>query len=85
MHLVDVETGQTETYPAGRRIGQAANVRWSPDGRSLFWLTDRGSDFLYLAKYDLATATETKLWDKLPWDVELFSLSDDGMAGPGRE
>ena len=81
VHLIDVETGQAEMLP--QPVGppvKRLNVRWSPDGGSLYWLTDRGSDFLYLAKYDLASRTESRLWNKLPWDIEVFSLADDGTA-----
>ncbi len=81
VHLIDVQTGQSETLP--QPVGppvKRSDVRWSPDGRSLYWLTDRGSEFRYLAKYDLASRTESKLWDKLPWDIDVFSLADDGTA-----
>ena len=65
---------------AGRAPGAAPAIRWSSDGKSLYWLTDRDSDFFYLAKYDLATGTETRLTEKKPWDVELLSVADDDSA-----
>ena len=55
-------------------------MRWSADGGSLYWLTDRDSDFFYLAKYDLGTAAETKLTKDVPGDVERFTLADDGTV-----
>jgi dipeptidyl aminopeptidase/acylaminoacyl peptidase len=81
VHLIDVETGQTETLPqpSGAPV-KRANVRWSADGHSLYWLTDRGSEFFYPAKYDLANGAETKLMGDAPWDVESLSLADDGTV-----
>ncbi len=82
VHLIDVETGETETLaqPSGTPV-KRLNVHWSADGGSLYWLTDRGSDFFYLAKYNLASGAETKLMSDIPWDVESFSLADDGTVG----
>jgi dipeptidyl aminopeptidase/acylaminoacyl peptidase len=81
VQLVEVATGHTETLPQppGTQV-KRLNVRWSPDGHSLYWLTDRDSEFLYLAKFDLATATETRVTEKIRWGIDLFSLSDDGSA-----
>ena len=73
-----MDTGQTQTLPQPPGIPvERSVVQWSADGGSLYWLTDRDSDFLYLAKYDLATGTETKLTGKTPWGAELFTLTDD--------
>ena len=81
MHLIDVESGQTETLPQppGPPVERSV-IKWSADGDSLYWLTDRNSDFLHLARYDLATGTETKLTHKIPWGVERFTLADDDAA-----
>ncbi len=78
VHLIEVDTGQTQTLPQPPGIPvERSVVQWSADGGSLYWLTDRDSEFLYLAKYDLATGTETKLTGKTPWGAELFTLTDD--------
>jgi dipeptidyl aminopeptidase/acylaminoacyl peptidase len=81
VHLIDVESGQTETLPqpTGTQVARSV-IKWSADGGSLYWLTDGGSEFFYLAKYDLATGTETRLMQKIPWDVDRFSLADDNGA-----
>ncbi len=81
VHLIEVATGQTQTLPVppGKPI-ERSSIRWSADGGSLYWLTDRDSDFMYLAKYDLATGIETKLTDRMPGGVELFATADDDRA-----
>ena len=57
---------------------RSRSVVWSADGLSLYWLTDRGSEFFHLARYDLTSSRETSLTDTIPWDIEDFDLSDDG-------
>jgi len=87
VHLVDVATGDTETLTPRRQATTGAGsaptvgygaVRWSKDGRSLYWTTDLGSEFKHLARYDLATKQSTPLSAGIPWDVEELALSDDG-------
>ncbi|MDR3634702.1 MAG: S9 family peptidase [Isosphaeraceae bacterium] len=84
VHLVDVADGRTETLTPRGAKGEPtvayANVRWSKDGRALYWTTDQGSEFRHLVRYDLATQTSTPLSAQIPWDVEGFDLSDDGRT-----
>jgi dipeptidyl aminopeptidase/acylaminoacyl peptidase len=83
IHLVDVDTGQTETLtprpqdPAAPRVAYGT-VKWSKDGQSLYMTTDLDSEFRRLVRYDLATKTWAPLTASIPWDVEEFDLSDDG-------
>lgn len=80
--LVDVASGErTLVTPKGgpERIAYA-NVRFSPDGRGLFAITDRGSEFLRLVSLDLATGRHRTLTPHIDWDVEEFELSPDGAT-----
>src|SRR5215204_1108801 len=38
------------------------------DSKSLYYLTDTGSEFKYVARYDLATG-KTEVVEKAPWDI----------------
>jgi dipeptidyl aminopeptidase/acylaminoacyl peptidase len=79
VHLIDVASGAAETLtPKGDEPVAYGAVRWSGDGQALYWTTDCGSEFLQLARYDLAAKRSTVLTAGLPWDVEEFDLSDDG-------
>ncbi len=83
VHLIDVETGQAETLPqpAGTTPVKRVNVPLVCRRRSLYWLTDRGSDFFYPAKYDLATGAETKLMEGCSVGRrEVSTLADDGAV-----
>lgn len=82
VHVVDVASGETTTLTPRREPGAEpvayAQVRWSKDGKALYWTTDRDSQFLRLARLDLDSGESTVLTADLDWDVEQFDLSDDG-------
>lgn len=83
IHIVDVATGDTETITPRPTDGKAERVssgkpRWSKDGRSLYYLTDRGSEFRGLARHYRASGNTVAFSANLEWDVEDFDLSDDG-------
>ena len=79
--LIDVTSSQVETIPAppGRPVLRT-NVRWSADGKSLYWLTDRDTDFTHLARFDLAGGRETTIGPPPgeEFNVDDFDLSTDG-------
>ena len=84
VHLIDVATGQVETITPRASSGgptvSYSNVRWSKDGKALYWTTDLDSEFNRLARFDLATRAAAVLTDAIAWDVESFALSDDGRS-----
>ncbi|MBD2083266.1 prolyl oligopeptidase family serine peptidase [Leptolyngbya sp. FACHB-17] len=53
---------------------------FSKDGKGLYVVTDRDSEFQRLAYIDLATLKHTYLTSQIPWDVEEFDLSEDGKS-----
>jgi dipeptidyl aminopeptidase/acylaminoacyl peptidase len=81
VHLIDVETREVETIrqPAGLPV-KRSGVRWSKDGTALYWLTNRDSDFLQLARYDLGTNREVPLTSGIPWDIEEYDISGNGRT-----
>jgi dipeptidyl aminopeptidase/acylaminoacyl peptidase len=80
--LVDVETGTLrrvdapgERSPGYGRIGEA---RLAPDGRGIYCITDRDSDFAQLRRVDLYGAATQVLSLPVNHDVEHFDVSADG-------
>jgi len=82
VHLVDVETGRAESLTPRRDGPPVAygDVRWSRDGKSLFWTTDLDSEYRRLARFDLATGGSQVLTAGLAWDVDEFDVADDGRS-----
>ncbi|MBZ0188349.1 MAG: prolyl oligopeptidase family serine peptidase, partial [Candidatus Obscuribacterales bacterium] len=53
------------------------NARYSQDGKGLFVLTDKDSEFLRLAYLELSTGKHTYLSLPIDWDVDKFNLTKD--------
>jgi dipeptidyl aminopeptidase/acylaminoacyl peptidase len=78
--LFDAQTGdRTLITPkdTSEKIAYRAAL-FSKDGQGLYVATDKDSEFLQLAYFDLATKTTTPLTNTISWDVEDFDLSQDG-------
>ena len=64
LHVIDVASGRVATHhpPSHHRKAEpsaAADApRWSKDGKSIYFLTDRGSEFRRLARHDLVTGKD---------------------------
>jgi dipeptidyl aminopeptidase/acylaminoacyl peptidase len=84
IHMIDIGTNQVTTITPRRtepavEPSAASDPRWSKDGRSIYFITDKGSEFRRLARYELASGTTKTVTDSIPWDVEEYDLSDDGV------
>ncbi|MFN7139351.1 MAG: S9 family peptidase [Limisphaerales bacterium] len=79
IHLLDLKTGRLEpiTPRTSEKISYSA-PRFSKDGRSIFFRSDKGAEFKQLVRRDLASGRETVLSGHIPWDVDEFELSYDG-------
>ena len=78
--LVDTTTG-TKTRLTPKNQAEPVSYQgaaFSKDGKGLYLVSDRDSEFQRLAYYDFATQTYTYLTSDIPWDVDDFDLSDDG-------
>jgi dipeptidyl aminopeptidase/acylaminoacyl peptidase len=84
IHVIEIATGKTETItprpsdPKAERIA-AQSPKWSPDGKSLFYLTDRGGEYQELVRYDLASGATRSLTATIHWDVEEFDIHEAGQ------
>ncbi|HTH57524.1 MAG TPA: alpha/beta fold hydrolase [Cyclobacteriaceae bacterium] len=77
MYLHDTQTGTTKLLSAHAGDVQFDAQYFSLDGKKLFYLTNEGSEFMYLASYDIASGTKTKV-EEAPWDVMYASISRNG-------
>jgi dipeptidyl aminopeptidase/acylaminoacyl peptidase len=55
-----------------------AQARFSKDGRGIYFISDRGGEFLELRYRDIYTGVEQSLTPGARWDVERFDQSPDG-------
>lgn len=84
IYLHDRTTGKTTLLTPDDPADTKANIEvsnqpadFSPDGKSLYYTTDKGSEFAYLVRYDLASGQRTEVL-KTNWDVAGAGFSRDG-------
>ena len=80
LQLYDRTTGKLVTIAAHDDGGgevRNSSQDFSPDGKSLYYTTDKGSEFSYLVRYDMATGERTEVL-RPKWDVVGAGFSRDG-------
>lgn len=90
--LFDVATRERTdlTLPDGQ-IAAIGNLRFAPDGRSIYITTDARGEFNSLARYDMATKEYHWLTEDIDWDVSnldvhtesgqvAFAVNEDGAS-----
>jgi dipeptidyl aminopeptidase/acylaminoacyl peptidase len=83
--MVDATTGEKKalTSPsvsAPRETVAYSAAVFSKDGKSIYVLADRDSEFQRLARIDLESMQPTYLTTSIPWDVDQMTASEDGKA-----
>ena len=78
----DVYIYSTATKEMKNITAHSGDVANSPEvfdvnSKYLYYLTDSGSEFSYVARYDLATG-KTEVVEKAPWDISYTYFSDNG-------
>lgn len=53
-------------------------AQWSHDGTSIYYASDRDTEFTQLRRLNLEDGTESLLSGHIPWDVTAIQESDDG-------
>ncbi|KAM3103211.1 S9 family peptidase [Phormidesmis sp. 146-12] len=78
--LFDTQSGEKKllTPKGGQEKIAYQSAVFSKDGKGLYVVSDRESEFSRLAYVDLATFEPTYLTSQIPWDVEDLDLSEDG-------
>lgn len=74
---LDLPSGNVRQLNPANKTARFEALAYNLNGHHLFVLTDLDSDFLHIARLDLATLS----WEKLVmpnWDVELMELSPNG-------
>lgn len=84
LHVVDVKTGERRQITPKEGKGSLNGAILTPDGKSVYLVTDRYGDFSELYKLDLDKAPYTSappsLLKSLRWNVEGIALSQDGKT-----
>lgn len=76
--ILDLATGKATPLPRPRESTVMASGRWSRDGRSIYYTSDQGSEFVHIWRHDLDSARSVDLTPSLRWDVDELAISRDG-------
>ncbi len=77
--LFDTQSGERQLLtPKGKQPVAYGGGVFSHDGKGLYVVSDRDSEFQRLGYLELGSRRFIPLTDKIKWDVEDFSLSRDG-------
>lgn len=78
--LIDVSTGEKTliTPKQGPTAVAYGDSHFANDGKSIFAITDRDSEFRRLARIDISSHRYTFLTAHIPWDIAEGQLSPDG-------
>lgn len=74
--VTDLETGESRRIPNDDRISAETQPIWKHHEHSIYFLSDRDSNFMNVWHYDLRTDEMKKVYE-YGWDVERLSLSRD--------
>ncbi|MFC4358673.1 S9 family peptidase [Halobium salinum] len=78
VHVLDLETGDLEQVtPETDDEVNYVSVEWAPDGGSLYLVTDRGTDTLYLGRLDLDSGELSTVESGGEWNLGGVALDQD--------
>ena len=79
-HLFVMELATAQLTPVAEGSGTASvgDAQFTADGRGIYLVTNRDSEFEQLKRIDLATGAVETLTGHIPWDIESFDRSEDG-------
>jgi dipeptidyl aminopeptidase/acylaminoacyl peptidase len=78
-YVLDVATKTLAEITPDKKIAYDGGV-FSADGKSVFLVSDEGSQFQQLVRVDLASGARTVLTPGQQWDVEELTISPDGRT-----
>ena len=77
MYLYDTKTGEFKSLTPHEGDINYSPETFSVDSKSLYYLTDEGSEYTYLKRYDLQSGTSDTIL-KADWDIEFAGFSHSG-------
>jgi protease II len=79
LYLLDAKTGAKELLtPDAAEPVAYGHARFARDGKSIYFTSDKGSEFQQLQQMDLKSRAVKPITQQIAWNVEEFELSPDG-------
>ncbi len=78
LYVMDIASAALTPVSEGPAPASITAARFTADGRGVYLITNRDSEFNQLRRIDLVTAAVEVLTGHIPWDIETLARSDDG-------
>jgi dipeptidyl aminopeptidase/acylaminoacyl peptidase len=79
LYITDLQSGnKTRLIPGKDERSTFVGIAFSKDGKGVYLLTNKESEFNRLAYYDITAMKLNYISSAIPWDVEYAELSKDG-------
>lgn len=78
LYVMDVASAQLTPVSEGKGPASISQAEFTADGRGVYVITNRDSEFEQLRRIDLVTGQAETLTAHIPWDIERFDRSEDG-------
>jgi dipeptidyl aminopeptidase/acylaminoacyl peptidase len=78
LYVMDIATAALTPVSEGEEPASVSGAAFTPDGRGVYLITNRDSEFEQLRRVDLATGAAEVLTAHIPWDIDSFARTDDG-------
>ena len=78
LYVLDIATAALTPVSEGPDLASVSGARFTPDGRGVYLVTNRDSEFEQLRRVDLVSGAAEVLTGHIPWDIDSFARSDDG-------
>ncbi len=78
LFVMDIATAALTPVSEGEGVASVSQAEFTADGRGVYLVTNRDSEFEQLRRVDLVTGAIETLTAHIPWDIDGFARSDDG-------
>jgi len=79
LFVMDLATAALTPVSEGPETAGVSQARFTPDGRGVYLLTNRDSEFEQLRRVDLGSGAVEILTSHISWDIDTFACSADGQ------
>ena len=76
---LDLASGKLRLFPVEGGKAAFNALRYSPDGKGIFYVSDEGGEFLTLRHHDPKAGAPTVISRDIPWDVTHLAIAPDGQ------
>jgi len=79
LFVMDIATAALTPVSEGPEPANVSQAKFTPDGRGVYLVTNRDSEFQQLRRVDLVSGAVETLTAHIPWDIDTFARTDDGQ------